>query len=75
MKVTISCAEITYGEIEVEIPDNFTAEDLENAKAEAINNCEWTGKMEVSVLGASVDGKPFDLDQLSECASGESEVA
>lgn len=74
MKVTISCAEITYGEIEVEVPDNFTAEDLENAKAEAINNCERTGK-EVSVLGASVDGKPFDLDQLSECASGESEVA
>ena len=61
MKIKMLCKETTYGEYEVEIPDNYTEKDLDNAKSEAIENCEWTGKMEVDIISAEANGKPFDI--------------
>lgn len=61
MKIKMLCKETTYGEYEVEIPDDYTEEDLDNARCEAIDNCEWTGKMKVSIISAEVNGKPFDI--------------
>ena len=61
MKIKILCKETTYGEYEVEIPDNYTEEDLDKARSEAIDNCEWTGKMEVDIVSAEANGKPFNI--------------
>ena len=61
MRIKMLCKETTYGEYEVEVPDNYTEEDLDNARSEALDNCEWTGDMETEIVSATVDNKPFDV--------------
>lgn len=64
MKVRFLVKETSYGEITLDLPDDYTEEQLDDVRSTAINEVIFDGKMDVEIEKEYVNNKPVNLYEM-----------